>query len=232
MRRLIKRVNEQPTSEPNPLKQLLKAFHAKKQGKGLPSVAVTSLSQVTVNLADYSVRVRSELELALQEIDLPNMVDLIRECPVATCGRLFWVGRSDKTACDEHGELWRKRENRRDKKERKSEAKRTESLNRREEEAKKALGEMSKTAMAIIRVIMGVSERPRLFWEIDWWVAYQHREGGEVIRSTKVVRQTINKLVKDGYLTYAESAEADEDRYEPRQKLVDLWPELSKLATH
>jgi hypothetical protein len=234
MRRLINRVNELPAGEPNPLKQLLRALNEKKQGKGADTVAVKSPSEVTVNLVTFRVNVRSEFELALQDVDvdLPDLVDLIRECPELTCGRLFWAGRSDKKACDEHVGLLRKRRNRRDKRERETEVKHAEATNRRAEEAQKALSKMSPTAIAVIRAIMR-PERPRLFWEIDWWVAYEHRESGEVIRSTHVVRQTINKLVKDGYLTYSESAEPEEDRYEPRQKLIDLWAEIRRqLSTH
>jgi hypothetical protein len=221
LRRLINEANDQPSGE-HPFRQILKAFQAKRQGKSQPSVAVKSASLVTVNLTDYSVRIRSELDLALHEIHLPNLVNLVGECPVASCGHLFWKGRADKKTCDEHVELWRKRKHRRDKKQRETEAKRTH----RKEEATKTISQMSPTALAVIRAIMGVSERPRLFWEIDWWVAYEHREGGEVVRSTKVVRQTINKLARDGYLTYSESAESDEDRYEPTPKLVNLWAEI------
>lgn len=228
--RLIDRFNEQP-SESNPIKQILKAFRDKKQGKSTDTVTVKGLSQITINLVDFGITVRDELELALFEIDLPNLAALIRECPVRDCGRMFWVGRDDKRACDQHVDRWRQREYRRNKKKREAEAQRSEAANRREEQAKKAISELSPTAIEVIRAIMR-PERPREFWEIDHWASYGHRQSGEVVRSTHVVRQTINRLRKDGYLTYSESAEADEDRYEPTQKLRDLWAEMRKRPTH
>jgi len=229
MRRLIERVNELPPTEPNPLKQILKAFQGKRQGKSPDTVVVSSASDLEINLVDYRVSVRSEMELALQEIDLSNLADLIRECPMERCGRLFWIGRLDKKACDRHVGLLRKRKNRRVKKETEAEAKRIEAANREEEDAWEALSGMSKTAIDVISAIMAVPERPRFFWDIDWWVAHEHRKNGEVTRSTKVVRQTINKLVKDGYLTYHESAEPKDDRYEPRNKLDIVWAAILRM---
>lgn len=224
--RLIDRFNEQP-SESNPIKQILRAFRDNKQGKSTDIVTVKGLSQITINLVDFGITLRDELELALLEIDLPNLVDLIRECPVSYCGRMFWVGRDDKRACDKHVGRWRQREYRRNKKEKEAEAEQAEAANRKGEKAKEALSELSPTAIEVIRAIMR-PERPRLFWDIDWWVAYGHRQSSEVVRSTHVVRQTITKLVRDGYLMYSESAEPEEDRYDPTQKLIDLWVEIRR----
>lgn len=226
--RLIDRFNEQP-SESNPIKQILKAFRDKKQGKSTDTVTVKGLSQITINLVNFKTTLRDELELALLEIDLPNLADLIRECPVRDCGRMFWVGRDDKRVCDKHVDRWRQREYRRNKKEKEAEAEQAEAANRKGEKAREALSKLSPTAIEVIRAMMR-PERPRLFWDIDWWVAYGHRQSDDVTRSTIVVRRTINKMVKDGYLTYSESAEPDEDRYEPKQKLVNLWDEMRRKS--
>ena len=109
-------------------------------------------SEVTINLVSARITERSDLELALQDVgdDLPNLVDLIRECPESTCGQLFWAGRSDKKACDKHIGLLRKRRNRRDIKNRekqkkadaKADAKRVEAESRREK-ATKTLNHMT-----------------------------------------------------------------------------------------
>jgi DNA-binding MarR family transcriptional regulator len=234
MRRLLKRLNELQPSEPNPLKLLLKALQENKQGKGGDTVTVKSPSEVTVNLVNFRVSVRSDLELALQDVDndLPNLVDLIRECPESTCGQLFWAGRSDKKACDKHIGLLRKRRNRQDIKNRekqkeadaKADAKRVEAK-RRKEKATKTFEAMTVTARSVIRAIMG--QGARSFGEIDYEHWQEFYKGGKLPRSTQVVSRVTHKLHKDGYLDYSESADERRlDRYDPTQKLRDLWAEI------
>ena len=237
MRRLLKRLNESQPNEPNPLKHLLKALHENKQGIGGDTVTVKIPSEVTINLVNSRITVRSDLELALQDVgdDLPNLVDLIRECPESTCGQLFWAGRSDKKACDKHIGLLRKRRNRRDiknsekqkKADAKAHAKRVEAESRRQK-ATKTLNQMNRTARSVIRVIM--ESNARKFSTIDGRSWHEFNEDGLLPRSTWVVRNVTHSLFKDGYLEYFESAErrdrrgfSDGDRYYPTQKLIDLW---------
>jgi hypothetical protein len=237
MRRLLKRLNELQPSEPNPLKHLLKALQENKQGKGGDTVTVKNPSEVTINLVSSRITVRSDLELALQDVgdDFPNLVELIRECPESTCGRLFWAGRSDKKACDEHIGLLRKRRNRRDIKNRekqkkadaKADAKRVEAESRREK-ATKTLAQMNRTRLSVIRAIMVAGVRE--FWEIDGYSWHDFNNDDLLPRSMLVVRRVTHKLHKEGYLDFRESAERRdkrgfslEDRYSPTQKLIDLW---------
>lgn len=236
MRRLLKRLNELQPSEPNPLKQLLKAIQENRQGKGGDTVTVKSPSEVTVNLVNLRVTVRSDLELALQDVDndLPNLVNLIRECPESTCGQLFWAGRSDKKACDKHIGVLRKRRNRRDIKNRekqkkadaKADAKRVEAESRRQK-ATKTFNEMTPTARSVIHVIM--AKKARSFGTIDVESSHRLWDIGDRSRSTKVVRNVTHSLYKDGYLEWYESADHQrEDRYYPTQKLRDLWTESQR----
>ncbi len=233
LQRLIDRFNEQP-SESNPIKQILKAFRDKRQGKSTDTVTVKGLSQITINLVDFKATVRDELELALLEIDLPNLADLIRECPVRYCGRIFWVGRDDKRACDKHVGRWRQSEYRRNKKEKEAETEQTEAERRREEEARKTLSGLTETAISVIQAVM--HHRRRLFHEIDHWSSYELRQIDKPVRSTHVVRQSTNKLVKQGYLEHSPNIDPDEDRYDPKGKLIKLWNELLEFglqpATH
>lgn len=226
LRKFIERVNREGGDEAHVFREILRTIQRRRQNKTGQETYVAKLhSTITVNLTDYSSHIRNELADALAEIDPPNLIERIRECPVAHCGHLFWAGRDDKKACNNHGGRVRKANNRRDIKQRKSVA----AAKRRTEAARTTLGEMSPTAVLVIRAMM-TKERSRLFWEIDWWAAYFCRDLGETIRSTRVVRLTINKLVKDGYLEYSESANPEEDRYDPTQKLMDLWND-SRLRT-
>jgi hypothetical protein len=71
-------------------------------------------------------------------------------------------------------------------------------------------------------------EGARLFGNMTSNHLMNFRTTGEVIRSTRVVRLTTHKLMKDGYLEYSESAHPREDRYAPTQKLIDLWAEIQQ----
>jgi hypothetical protein len=223
LRRLIAQANEKSNVQSHPLRLILRALHAWRQNKGPETLPLELPSQVTINLTDYSVTVRNELDLALKEVYPPSKIDLIRVCRI--CNDLFWAGRADKVVCDKHVELWRKRENRRKEKKRETEAKQVQASKQKQEEAKKTLSEMSRTAISVIRAVMR-SPYPRLFEYIDHLSSAELRNSDELVRSTKVVRQTMNKLVRDGYLEYSESAERRNDRYDPTQKLRDLWADL------
>ena len=243
MRRLIDRLNQLPPSDPNPLKQLMKALQVRGQGKGTDTVTVKALSEVTINLVNSRVNVRSELELGLQEIDLSDLLNLIGECPEPTCGRLFWRGRADKPACDKHIGLLRQRRNRRDKKAREAEARRvtTEAeregiAKRKKREATQTFDAMNRTAQAVIRAVM--VSKVHKFTLIDGAAWHDFYDDDLLPRSTLVVRRVTHKLHKDGFLDYFESAErrdkngfSPDDRYYPTQKLIDLWND-SRRPTH
>src|SRR5262252_2445039 len=163
LRRLIKSENALPAGEPHPLRQILNAFKAKKQNKGPDTFAVKSISDVTINLTNCTVTVRNDLALALAQIDSPDTIDLIRECPIGA--HLFWAGRTDKVACDAHVARWRQSEYRRKKKERQSDIRRENAT----AQLRKTITGLSRTAVALITVIMARSYQHRVFHEIDWW---------------------------------------------------------------
>jgi len=228
LRKLIDRLNKESSPEAREemrvLRLILQAIRKHKQGKGAATYGVDLPSTITINLTDYSFHIRNELALALEDIDPPDLIERIRECPVSNCNSLFWAGTSQKKACDKHSDLWRKRNNRQDIKQRKNAA----ATERRKQEATKTLDQMNRTALSVIRAIMVSGARK--FSTIDGESWHEFFDDGRVPRSTLVVRRTTHKLFKDGYLEYHESAErrnkygfSNDDRYYPTQKLIDLW---------
>lgn len=228
LQRLIDRENELPATDPHPLRQIRKAYQAKKQGKGPDTVAIDSRSLVTFGLIDCAVTVQNEIAVALAEIDSPRMVDLIRDCRV--CGDLFWAGRGDKWACRKHVARWRKREYRQKQRGKREEIRAAEAT----ATIQKTIRELSPTARAVITAIMSGYHQARVFEDIDWYACYELRQSREMkliamerIPTTFIVRQTCDMLVRRGYLTYHESARAREDRYEPTDKLFTLWAAMT-----
>jgi hypothetical protein len=225
LRKLINRVNkesgDQARDEARVLRQILQAIQNWRQNKGSTDTFQVNLpSTITIDFRDFSSHIRNELASALADIDPPEMIERVRECPVEHCNTLFWAGRDDKKACDKHGERVRQANYRRDIKDRKTAA----AGKRRKHEVKTTLNEMKRTARAVIRAVMVA--RKRKFQRIDvqtsqiLWSAYGF------IPSTRVIRNVTHKLHKDGYLDYFPSAErgfAIEDQYYPTQKLIDLW---------
>jgi hypothetical protein len=206
-------------------REVLRAIHGYRQNKKGQDTYVANLpSTITISLADYSSHIRNDLASALADIDPPDLIERIRECPVLHCQRLFWAGRDDKKACDKHVGLWRKRENRKEIKKRESAA----DAKRRNADATKTLEGMTRTARSVIRAIMDKSASD--FYAIDGESWHEFFDDGRVPRSKRVIRLVTHKLYKDGYLEYHESAErrdrygfSDNDRYYPTQKLIDLW---------
>jgi hypothetical protein len=218
VRKIIKRLNQESGVEAHHLKSILQAIRNKQQ----EPYVVKLPSTITINLADFSDRIRHPLSDVLSAIDPPDLIERIRECPV--CHDLYWAGRKDKAACDKHVERWRKRENRRDIKKREEAA----DAKRKRDEARETLAAMTTTARSVIRAIM-VSDA-RLFGDIDGACWHQFHNDDRVPRSTEIVRNVTHRLHKDGYLDYFESAERPdrrgfsvEDRYTPTRKLIDLW---------
>jgi hypothetical protein len=202
--------------DPDSLRQILRAFQDRRQNKGAETLAMPSMSRVTINLTDLTVTVRTELELALAEISPLSIIDLIHECPV--CKTLFWAGRADKVACNKHVERWRKRENRRNQKGKEAEVK----TERAAAKLEKTIRGLSKTATALIIAIM--ARHCRLFHKIDQEASYEIDEiSWERVPSSYIVRQTLTMLVKRGYLEHRPSGNPFEDRYEPEDKLFELW---------
>lgn len=221
LQRLIDRENALPASDPHPLRQILKAFRARRQNKGPETVAVQSLSDATINLIDCTVTVRNDLALAFGDIDSPDTVDLIRAC--ATCGDLFWAGRADRWTCSRHLMQWRQKEYRRKKKQSQAETKRE----RTEAQKRKTIASLSRTAVALITAIMVGGYR--VYWEIDNQACYYLRQiPVKKVPSNRIVRRTLTMLVKQGYLTYSPNVDPTEDRYEPDDELTDFWREIQR----
>lgn len=215
---MIERVNREGGDEAHVLRKILSEIQKRRQGKGQETYVVKLQSTITINLTNYTSHIRNELADALADIEPPDLIERIKECPEPHCLSFFWAGRDDKKACDKHVGRLRKRNNRREIKKREN----TAAVELRKAEAEKTLAAMSMTAQSVIRVIM--ARKVRSFGRIDVESSHELYDSGEVIRSTKIVRQVTHKLMKDGYLEYRESADHPrEDRYIPTQKLIDLW---------
>lgn len=224
LQRLINRENALPASEPHPLRQIRRAFQDKKKGKGWETFVVGFPSDVTINLTDCTVRVQNELALALADISSPDMIDMIRDCPV--CGDLFWAGRAEKEACDRHKEQWRKQRQRRNEKRKQAEV----DSERDAAQLEKTIRGLSKTATAVIIAIM--AGHCRLFHNIDQEACYGiGQTSWERIPSSYVVRQTLAMLVKRGYLEHYPAGNPLEDRYEPEDKLSELWAAVQRARS-
>lgn len=239
LRKLIARLNKESSPEVREelriLRLILEAIREKRQNNKGPDDYVVNLpSTITINLTDYSFRIRSELASALADIDPPERIERVRECVVwlpvrkggtaTQCNRLFWAGRANILACDKHVDLWRRREHRRREKIRKTKA----ETKRLKEVATNTLDGMTTTAQSVIRAVMGAERR--LFWEIDGECWYEFYNDDRVPRSSEIIRNVTHRLHKDGYLEYHESADrrdrrgfSKSDRYYPTQKLIDLW---------
>lgn len=224
LQRLIDRANE--SSKPHALTLILRAIQDRRQNKGPETVVVESMSQVTVNLTDYSVTVRNELDLALAEIDPPDKIDLIRECRV--CGHLFWAGRVDKVVCNKHAEQWRKSKQRSKKKADEAKAEKEAT----ERKIKKELEGMSNTAVAVLNAIVFAGER--VFYKIDFkaWEELDENPSVRRVPNRRIVRRTLTMLVDRGYLTHEEQGDPLDDYYLPRKKLLDYWDEVRDRPTH
>lgn len=215
-----KRLERLIATDPTVLRPILRALQDRRQKKGPETFAVESPSRVTMNLDNYSVTVRSELALALAEIDSPNIVELIREC--AVCQVIFWAGRIDKQACDRHVGQRRKGKQRRKQKEEQAKAGKQVAERQRAQLKEESVKGLSRTAVALLNAI--VIKGHRIFYEIDneAWSELKQIPGFRVPQRY-VIRRTLTMLVHRGYLRHDERAESHEDRYEPRQKLIDLW---------
>jgi len=222
-------VNERPVNEADPLRLILRALQDKRQNRGLATLAVQSQSQVTINLTDYKVTVRSELAFALSEVNPPEGMHLIRECPV--CRWVFWAGRDDKKTCDKHAEKERKRKQRQNKK---AEAKQ-QAAERKDAELKKALHGLSRTAIALLNAI--VIGGKRTFNKIDFaaWKELDDDPSVQRVPPFRIVRNTLNMLVKRGYLDHVPKDDPDHDLYIPEPRIMKAWSEIRRereLATH
>ena len=226
-------MNKQGGDEAHVFREIVHTIQKRRHNKtGQETYAVKLQSTVTINLLDYTSHIRNDVADALGDIDPPNLIERIRECPESHCGHLFWAGREDKTACDKHAGRRRKRQNRLDIKLRKKAA----AARSKKEEATKTFDGMNRTQQSVIRAIMVSGARE--FGVIDATSWQEFFGEGRVPRSTLIVRRTTHKLFKDGYLEFHESAERRNrygfskwDRYEPTQKLIDLWND-SQPATH
>src|SRR6185295_128484 len=155
LRKLINRVNkessDQARDEARVLRQILQAIQNWRQNKGSTDTFQVNLpSTITIDFRDFSSHIRNEFASALADIDPPEMIERIRECPVEHCNTLFWAGRDDKVACDRHVDVWRKRKNRRDIKQRKTVA----ATKRRKQEATETFDQMNRTTQSVIRAVM------------------------------------------------------------------------------
>lgn len=229
LQRLIDRANEGSSEELRALRGIAQELEAKQRS----TVAVSFPSRLTIDLTDYSVTVTNELKTALDEIVPRKAINLMRECQVPTCRRIFWAGRDDKRACSpKHVELWRKRRNRPNEKKRRIEA----AQKRRKADLEQTLSGLTPTAVAVIRAVM--LHKARYFYEIDWWVDNDFRELNTRSPTTLAVRQTTKPLVRNKYLERSPNVTSPkEDYYTARQKLIELWGEmvefgLEQIPTH
>jgi hypothetical protein len=92
---------------------------------------------------------------------------------------------------------------------------------RRKEQAVTTLDAMTRTAQAVIYVIMVGA---RSFGRIDSESSQELWSDHDFIPSTKVIRQVTHNYIRTDNLDYYESADhfRDDPLY-PTQKLIDLW---------
>ena len=223
LKELIDLANLDPNGETRSyLHAIARAFRAKRQKKSAPKTIEIPLSQpLSISTADGVVTsLPHDLVIALNQIDPPSGIDMIRECP--KCLELFWAGRKDKEACARHADALRKQAKRLSLKQR--QADREKNLARRKEKRIR-FSKLSNTAWAVIGAIMG---QYRVFWRIDSQVAFSLQMDDKRPPNRLIVRNCLDKLVKDGYLTYHPHPQ-DEDSDEPRDPLEDRWAPTQKL---
>jgi hypothetical protein len=204
------------------LRQILRALQERRENKGADTVALSSMSRVTINLTDYSINVHSELASALKEINPPDKIHLIRECQ--TCPRLFWAGRVDKVACDKHAGKLRKSKQRKKEKEDRAKAEKEAS----DRKIRNQLKRMSRTAVALLNAIVFKGER--VYWKIDTAAYWELKDNNLVLRAPnyRIVRQTLTMLVDRGYLRHEPQGDPAEDYYLPQRKLLNHWSEIRR----
>lgn len=212
---LIKRANSRP-GETNALREIARAFRAKRLGKGKRSIKIESRSEVKITLEDGSVKVTDALALALDQIEPASRIDRIRECPI--CSQIFWAGRSDAEACPKDSATHRKREQRRRVK--KAKEQRAKTRTRRKEKQTEEL-KLSITTATICDAIFARYQRTERI--LDY--CYSHlRKGaygvGSGIYRGATIHRGIKLLVEAGYLNPGEEQEETKNRhYAPTEKL-------------
>ena len=152
LKELIALANLEPDSDTRKhLQVIARAFRAKRQGKPTPPAIQIEIQQlITVSLSDGAIQTPGgELESALDLIDPPGNIQLVRECP--KCLEIFWAGRKDKEACDKHVSWWGKREWRR--KGREKAERRARAKARRAKSKSRVERPLSKTSLMIIEAI-------------------------------------------------------------------------------
>jgi len=219
---------EQDSDARKHLQAIARAFRAKRQATARPASIEFVLSQtVTISVQEGRVDTAShELILALNQIDPPENIGLIRECP--KCLELFWAGRKDKEACTRHADALRKRETRLWAK-KKAEERAKRQASRKKAQVKKPL-EISRTTEAIIHAIMN---QCRVFSSIDSEVYLElnrrgGRERGSLYRTATVIR-CLKMLVDRGYLTHHPQDDPKKDRYAPTEKLKPLYKQILSI---
>jgi len=200
LKELIRLANLDPESDARKhLQVIARACKAKRQ-RTLPaaaSIQIQTSRTITIHLTDGTVEIPiDELELALDQLDPPSTIDLIRECP--RCLEIFWAGRADKEACDRHTSAWSKREWRRKAKEKAV----IRAKERAERNKKRAEGpfELTITSATILDAIF---ESVRSFKGIDdyCWA----RMSNHYIQTN--IRPALNLLVAAGFLNCDEQIE-------------------------
>lgn len=124
-----------------------------------------SVSVKTSRSSGFPVTVCNELALALAEIDPPERVDLLLECP--ECSRVFWAGRDDKKACDKHAGTIRKRKQRRNEKAEQIKAGKQAAEHKRVPLKEETVKRFSRRAVALLDAIVIGGNRKL----IDLWTA-------------------------------------------------------------
>jgi DNA-binding MarR family transcriptional regulator len=222
---LIALANLEPDSEARKhLQAIARAFRAKRQGKPAPSVIQIEIQQlITVSLSDGAVQTpRSEIETALDEIDPPRNIDLVRECP--KCLEIFWAGRMDKEACDQHVSWWGKREWRRKGKEKAE--RRAEAKARRAKSKARLDKPLSPTSLMVLDAI---ANQQHLFESIDYhcfWELNRRKRFKGTKYSKPAVQECLKLLVDAGYI---DSTEREDEKFfytlrnKGRKALAELW---------
>lgn len=229
LKELIALANLEPDSEARKhLQAIARAFRANRQGEAdAPSIQLEIRQIITVALGDGRVETsRGELELALDEIEPPDKIDLIRECPSPKCLEIFWAGRANKEACKKHAGAWSKSEWRRRVEEKKAEKARIRAS--RAEIRKKTPFELSLTTATILDAVV---EQNHYFDSIDQFCymklsKYGYGRFKGVYRTPNVI-SGLEKLAEHDYLQ-ADEIEAGGFYYTLKNKARELLREADR----
>ena len=233
LKELIALANLEPDSEARKnLQAIARAFRAKRLKKTYSeSLEIECRFIISISIESGELETGFDEAIgkfvrALNRVEFEGGLGRIREC--LKCLEIFWAPRNDKEtcsqkACKQYADALRKRNKRQ-----RDEQKRAEKEKKLAKRKEKPLqwSKRSNTTKAVISAIMNQN---RVFWRIDGWVVSELKwQLKAPIVSRRIVRQCLDSLVREDFLTYHPHPQ-DEDSDEERDPLEDRWAPTQKL---